>query len=305
MRLSRSSFHSGLLYAILAALLFSFKPILIKLIYAYEVDSLVLITWRMILSMPVYVLIGLGLWQRAEPSQKARYRQGWLKAALVGFIGYYLAALFDLLGLQFVSAQLERLVLFTYPTLVAVLAWLLFGKRITSNTMLALVISYLGVGLIFIQDWQSGGSQVLLGSGLVFLAALAFAIYVLLSKPIIDLMGSLAFTVVAMVSSSIYIFISFWVMRDFSQLAVPVEVWWNIVLMSLVSTVIPTFLIAAAIQKLGPEKTAISGTIGPIATAIFAVILLGEHFSWMHAIGLVLVVLAVFVMQRKQVEKPL
>ena len=305
MRIRLPNFDHGLAYAIAAALLFSFKPILIKLVYAYDVDSLVLLTWRMILSMPVYLIIGIILWRRADQPKRLKFRQGFAKAALVGFIGYYMAALCDLIGLQYVSAQLERLVLFTYPTLVAILGWLFFRKRITANMVVALLISYLGVGLLFVQDWQSSGDQVLFGAGLVFLAALAFSIYVLLSKPIIDLMGSLAFTVVAMLSSSVYIFINFILIRDFEQLRVPTEVWWSIATMSLVSTVLPTFLIAAAIQKLGPEKTAISGTIGPIATSLFAVVLLGEQFTLMHAAGLALVVLAVFVMQRKRVERPL
>ncbi len=296
---------SGLLLAISAALLFSFKPVLIKFIYAYEVESLVLLAWRMILSVPVYLVIGSVIWLRATSARKQAYTSGVLKAALVGFIGYYLAAYFDLVGLQYVTAQLERLVLFTYPTLVALLGWLFFKKRITSNMLFALLISYVGVGLIFVQDWQTTGDQVVIGAGFVFLAALAFAIYVLLSKPIIDQMGSNAFTVVAMVSSGCYIIVHYFLVHDFADLQVPMGAWSYIVVMSLVSTVLPTFLIAGAIARLGSEKTAISGTIGPIATSLFAVALLDEPFTVMHLIGLVLVVVAVFVMQRKRVAKPL
>ncbi len=296
----------GLAFAVGAAVLFSFKPILIKMIYVYQVDSLTLLAWRMIVSLPIYIIIGYFLFARAHKQQVetiTTWKKYAPKAILVGFIGYYLAALFDLMGLQYVSAQLERLVLFTYPTLVAVLGWLFFQKTISKQMLMALVLSYLGVSLIFIQDWKTMGDNVVLGSALVVLAALSFALYVLLSKPIIDRMGGNAFTVVAMISSSVCILIHFFLRNDYVDLVVPGEVWWMILVMAIVTTVLPTFMIAQGIARIGPDQTALSGTIGPITTSLFAVVLLDESFGLMHLVGLGLVMLAVAVMQRKRVQK--
>ena len=147
------------------------------------------------------------------------------------------------------------------------------------------------------------GGDVLFGSSMVFLAAVSFSLYVLLSKPIIDEMGGNAFTVVAMISSSVFILFHFFIMYDLADLAIPREVWWLILAMSVVTTVMPTFLIAQSIRRIGPEQTAISGTIGPVTTSIFAVALLDEHFGLMHLAGLILVMLAVFIMQRKAVQR--
>ncbi len=292
----------GLACGLASALLFSLKPVLIKLIYEYGIDSLTILTWRMLISMPVYVLIGLVIIQR-DPSKFQIDAKLLLKTAGVGFIGYYLAALTDLKGLQYVSAQLERLILFSYPTLVALLGWLIWRRRITPNAWLALLISYLGVSVIVLKDWASAGDQVLLGASLVMVAAISFALYVLLSKPLIDAMGSMEFTIIAMISSSIYIFIHYFITSPIADLAVPWAAWWLIFAMSIISTVLPSFLIAIAIGRIGPDQTAITSTIGPVATAVFAVILINEQFGWAHLLGLVLVVLAVFIMQRKRVPR--
>ena len=303
--------HTGLFYALAATVMYSLKPILIKLIYVYEVSSLDILAWRMIISLPIYILVGIFVWnkirlRKRQNLQKVKNQPKWIiKTMLIGVIGYYLAALLDLLGLQFITAQLARLILFTYPALVALLGWFIFKHEIRPPVILALFLSYIGVGFIFWDDLNILGSQVIFGSIIMFLSAVSFALYVLLSKPIIDQVGGTVFTVVAMVSSCLCILAHFIVTsHSLGDLIVPGKAFWLIFLMTILTTVIPSFLIAEAIARIGPQKTAISGSVGPATTSIFAVIFLGEAFGLSHLAGIILVVLAVFFMQRDRIFRP-
>jgi drug/metabolite transporter (DMT)-like permease len=291
--------HLGLIYAFGAALLFSFKPVLVKLIYVYELDTITLLAWRMLISLPIYVFIGLLLRSRHIQSGRKLEKRWIAKAMLVGLIGYYMAALFDLLGLQTITAQLERLILFTYPTWVAVLTWLLLKQAMGKNILFALALSYIGIAVIFVSEWQQLGDDVIVGALWVFLAALSFSLYVVLSKPIIDQIGAKEFTVIAMISSSLITLVHFLIVQNPQALVIPLPAFWLVGVMAIVATVLPTFLLAAAISRLGPSKTAITGTLGPAMTSMFAVMLLGEYFGWPQGIGLVLVIAAIGVMQYK------
>ncbi len=291
--------NPGLIYAFGAALLFSFKPVLVKLIYVYELDTITLLAWRMLISLPIYVFIGLLLRSRHIQSGR-KLEKRWIgKAMLVGLIGYYMAALFDLLGLQTITAQLERLILFTYPTWVAVLTWLLLKQAMGKNILIALALSYIGIAVIFVSEWQQLGDDVIVGALWVFLAALSFSLYVVLSKPIIDQIGAKEFTVIAMISSSLITLVHFLIVQSPQALVIPLPAFWLVGVMAIVPTVLPTFLLAAAISRLGPSKTAITGTLGPAMTSLFAVMLLGEYFGWPQGIGLVLVIAAIGIMQYK------
>ncbi len=168
----------GLFYAIAAAVLFSFKPILVKLIYEYDVPTMTVLAWRSLLAAPVYLLVGVILWLRHDDGLTNLFTTPklWAATMLLGVVSYYGAAYLDLYGLQYISAQLERLILFTYPTIVAVLAWLIYKRNLTFNSVAALLISYVGIAVLFISDWQSAGDNIALGSFAVFLAAIAFAL---------------------------------------------------------------------------------------------------------------------------------
>jgi drug/metabolite transporter (DMT)-like permease len=290
---------AGLLYAFGAALLFSFKPVLVKLIYAYELDTITVLAWRMLISMPIYIAIGFILHIRNRQREIILEKRWVAKALLVGLVGYYLAALFDLLGLQTITAQLERLILFTYPTWVAVLTWLLLKKPMEKKILIALGLSYIGIAVIFVSDWQQLGNDVVGGTIWVLLAALAFSLYVVLSKPIIDQIGAKEFTVIAMISSSVVTLVHFFIVQSPQALAISFPALKLMFVMAILTTVLPTFLLAAAISRLGPSKTAITGTLGPAMTSIFAVMLLDEFFGWPQATGLLLVIAAIGVMQYK------
>ncbi len=295
--------NRGLLYALGAATLFSFKPVLVKLIYVYDLNTITLMAWRMLISGPVYLGIGLLLLARHTKAGRKIETRWYIKALLVGLIGYYLAALFDLLGLQTITAQLERLILFSYPTWVAVLSVLILRKPLAKNTLFALALSYAGIAIIFISDWQVLGDSVVVGSIWVLLSALAFSLYIVLSKPIIDHVGAKEFTVIAMLSSSVITLIHFLSVESPASLVIPMPAFWLIFIMAMLTTVLPTFMLAAAISRIGPAKTAITGTIGPAMTSVFAVFLLDEYFGWPQAIGLMLVVAAVMMMQSKPTKQ--
>ncbi|MEM7359862.1 MAG: DMT family transporter [Pseudomonadota bacterium] len=294
----------GLLIAILATLFYSLKPILIKLIYQHDISSVNILAWRVIISLPIYLAVGLWLWRikNNDVQHHATQESAWvLKTMALGVIGYYLAALLDLIGLQYISSQLARLILFTYPTLVAILAWMIFRQKVSRSVMIALVLSYVGVGFIFADDLTHLGQEVVFGSFVMFLSVLAFSLYVLLSKQLIDRVGSTTFTVVAMLASGICVLAHFLIStQTFTGLAISTTAFVLIALMTILTTVVPSFLIAEAIALVGPQKTAIAGTLGPAATSIFAVLLLGETFAAPQLAGIVLVVLAISYMQRDQ-----
>ena len=294
----------GLWLALLATLCYSLKPIIIKLIYQYDVSSVDILAWRVIISLPIYVAVGIWVWKnfKKRTSNSTGTSSAWLwKTAALGVVGYYLAAILDLIGLQYISSQLARLILFTYPTLVALLAWVIFRHKISSTVLVALVLSYLGVGLIFAFDLDHLGDQVIFGSIMMFLSVLSFSLYVLLSKNVIDQVGGAAFTVVAMLASGLCVLAHFAISNEsFTWFSIGSTEFLLIAVMTLITTVVPSFLIAEAIALIGPQKTAIAGTFGPAATSIFAVVLLHETFAAPQAFGIILVVVAITYMQREQ-----
>lgn len=296
----------GLFIALLATLCYSLKPIIIKMIYMHDVTSVSVLAWRMIISLPIYIGVGFWLWMprkkdaNSTDNKFSSNSKPWIfKSMVLGVIGYYLAAMLDLEGLQYISSQLARLILFTYPTLVAILGWIIFRQKLSNTVILALVVSYIGVGLIFVADLDELGDQVMLGSLLMFLSVLSFSLYVLLSKTIIDQVGGNAFTVVAMLASSVFVLIHYLIVTpSWDGLSISFTAFWLVFIMTIVTTVVPSFLMAAAIGYIGPQKTAIAGTFGPAATSIFAVFMLNESFGWPQFLGLVLVVIAITFMQR-------
>ncbi|MDG6778935.1 DMT family transporter [Thiomicrorhabdus sp. zzn3] len=284
-RLSASAI--GFLLAIVGTALFSLKSIFIKLAYAQGLNTDDVLMLRMAIALPVYVAIML--WLRRQ--QEAPIVQGkWLQIAFLGFIGYYLSSWLDLKGLEMISAQLERLTLFTYPIWVALLGALFFKTPLTRKILLSLVITYSGLWVAFYQELSFSGEQTLLGTLLVFLAALSFSFYVLFGKKLIHRVGSLWFTSLAMTISSLFVLTHYALLADFSALQVSQQAWLWLALLAVFSTVIPSFMISEAIARIGPAQTGIIGSLGPMVTIVLAVWILQEPFGIWHAIGLGLVI---------------
>nr|WP_255528948.1 DMT family transporter [Glaciecola sp. MH2013] len=287
--------------ALIGTFLFSLKPIVIKYAYALALTSEQVITLRMLIALPIYLIIALLAWQR-KPQRRKETLSSLPIICVLGVLGYFLASYLDLLGLQYISAQLERVVLFSFPTIVVVMSWIFFKTPMQKKTWLLLAMSYAGILVIFGHDLSVLGSQVSWGTLLVFISAVCFAVYVLWSKPVISKVGSQMFTSIAMLAASLVIIVLFLTNYSVADLHVSNHAYLIITILSVFCTVIPSLLVAEAIHRIGPERTSIVGTCGPAMTSVIAVFVLNEAFTIFHGIGLVLVMLAVGLMMKKPKE---
>ena len=252
----------------------------------------------MAFAFPIFLVVGW--YVKRKPVRNSTIdRRTLVSAMVVGILGYYGAALLDLLGLQYITAQFERMLLFIYPTFVCFLAWLFFSEKISKRLLLALPLSYCGVVLIFIHDSRSFGTDALLGSVLVLASALCFAGYMLFSKPCISKLGSTLFTCIAMSAASVVIAIHFIWTQEPSDLLVPLPVMFLTTVIGVVATALPSFLISAAIALIGPRHTSVVTSVGPISTAALAVLVLGENFTLLHAIGMAMTVSGIIYLSRE------
>ena len=288
----------GFLYACLGTLLFSLKSIFIKLAYAQGLNTDSVLMLRMAISLPVYLVIIAYLYRKNNTSFSL-IRQSFGLIIFLGFIGYFLASWLDLKGLEYITAGLERLTLFTYPIFVTILGALFFKTPIKKKIVITLVLTYLGLWIIFNQEAVVNTSNKMLGLMLVTLSALSYSFYVLLSKNIIHKIGSLWFTALAMSVSSVFVLVYYGLFLDWNNLVVTNQAWWLVVSLAIISTVIPSFLISEAIAKIGSAQTGIVGTIGPVITIVLAVIILNEPFTSYHIIGISLVMIGVLLLTVK------
>ncbi len=286
----------------LGAAFFATKGIVIKLALIENVDALTTLTWRMIIAVPFFALIG---WmgyrdkRRKQPDLKIAPIT-LVKAGLVGMVGYYVASYLDFAGLEYITAQLDRLILLTYPFFVVLFGAIIFRRKVSAAMVAALVVSYSGLIMIFGHELQLGGADVIIGSALVLGAAISFAAYQLLAKPLIDQLGARLFTSVAMSAAGFAVITHFLFVHPLSALALGPNAMWLMLAMGTVSTVLPAYLISASIGIVGPEPTAIMGNVSPVITITMAVTILGEVFSVWHALGAAMVLMGIFTFTRAE-----
>ena len=290
----------GVVLAILAALGFSFKAILIKLAYAVPqavpVDAVTMMSLRMLFSLPVFVWVGFQSSRSAPPLT----RRDWSVLLLLGLVGYYGASILDFMGLQYISAGLERLILFTYPTLTLLIAVLFQGKSLERRELIALILSYTGIGLAFVHDLRFSGETgaVLIGGMFVFGSSLTYAIYLTGSAPMIQRLGTARFTAMAMIFSTLATQLHFFIMKPLSAYIQPTSIYVYGITMAVFSTVLPVFMLSAAIRRIGPSRTVLIGTLGPVLTIFFGWWLLGEPLSLAQTAGTALVLTGVWFVSR-------
>lgn len=282
----------GYALSFLGAALFSTKAIFIKLAFQDRVDAALMVAWRMIFALPFYLAIGWwALAKRRERGLTDPSRRTIGMAALIGFFGYYAASQLDFAGLQYISAQLERLVLFTYPIFIMLLGAAFFQHRVTGWGLAAAAITYLGLAVVFITDLPAGGRNTIIGTLLVLGAALAFAFHHLLAKRVLPLLGSALFTSIALTAASIFCILHQMIVSgDFSA---PERFLWLTAGCAIFATVLPTFLINAGLARSSPQAVAMISTISPVVTIALAVAILGEPFTLADAIGSALVLAGV------------
>ncbi len=291
---SRRYVEAGYLFAAIGAILFSTKAVAIKLAYQDHVDAETLLALRMGLSTPFYLVIGFHALRERRRSRKPLPDARLVVAALaVGLLGYWVASYLDFLGLEYVSAQIERLILFTYPIFVVIFGALFFGQKITRNALIAVAISYAGLALIFGETTASGGHDALLGGGLVLTCAVAFALYQLFAKNLITAIGPRLFTCIAMTAAAAGAIVQFFITHPARDLAVNGRVLATALFIAIGSTVLPSFFLNAALHRISAQANATIGTLSPVATILLAYLILGETLSSLAWIGTVLLIAGV------------
>ena len=277
---------------------FSTKAILIKLGYAAEgsvPDPISLLTLRVLFALPAYIFGLVWLSRRAKRQGTDRPRlKSILPAFFLGMLGYYACALLDFIGLQYITAQLERLLLFTYPAFVFLLGAMFFGKPVSFKAIICILLAYSGILVIFWGGDIAIGENVALGSILILLTAVFFALFSLLSKKTIDKIGSLYFTCYGMIGATTAILTHFVIVNgaqswahigQYSQYIYLIGF-----LLGVFGTIFPTFLVNIAMGRIGPQRVAILGMLSPVATIGLAIGILGEPFGFYDGIGTALTV---------------
>lgn len=288
--------RSGLVLAAFGAIAFSGKAIIVKLGYRYGTDAVTLLALRMLVAFPFF--LAMGAWAARRSASLSKADRG--RIVLLGFLGYYLASFLDFAGLAYITATLERLILYLTPTLVALIGWLAFGRRISRRQAVALLVSYLGVALAFGHDLQVGGSNIALGSALVFGSALAYALYLVGSGELVQRVGAVRLTAYASSVASVLCLLQFILLRPMEALALP----WQVYVLSLVNgtlcTVLPVLAVMMAVARIGSALAAQVGMIGPVSTIILSLLLLGEPMGPWQVAGTVLVMAGVFVVSQQK-----
>jgi drug/metabolite transporter (DMT)-like permease len=291
---SRAYVQIGYLFAAVGALLFSTKSVAIKLVYEESVDAETLLALRMALALPIYLAIGgLAVRQRKKRGEALPPADTMVKALLIGLLGYWFASYTDFLGLEYISASFERLILFTYPFFVVVFGALFFGQPISVRVLLAVGLSYVGLMVIFTEKMGMHGADAAIGAGLVLTAGIAFAFYQLFARGQIAITGPRLFTCIAMSGAAAGAFVQFFLTHPPSDLLVSGRVLLLGIFLAIGATVLPSFFINAALHRIPAQANAAISTLSPVATILLAVVILGEHLSVRDMIGTVLVLAGV------------
>ncbi|HET9653710.1 MAG TPA: DMT family transporter [Usitatibacter sp.] len=290
---------SGALIVAVAAIAFSGKAIIIKLAYRYGVDAVTLLAFRMLFSAPLFV--ALAWWDARREKREPLSRHDLWAVMALGFIGYYLASYFDFLGLQYVTAALERLLLFIHPTFVLILAAVIFKRRITLRDVVAVALSYVGIAFVFGHDLATQPGNVALGASWVLLSALFYAAYLLGSGRIVGRVGSIRFACYAGIVSCVAVLVHFAVVRDVRLLVgQPLAVYNLSILMAAVSTVLPIVLTSEGIRRIGASHASIVASVGPVATIFLGAVFLDEAVTWVQVTGAALVLAGILAISMKK-----
>lgn len=285
----------GVVFALLAAVGFSAKAILVKLAYLDGVDAVTLLTLRMAFSVPFF--IGVALWVRRRHSEPLSVRDR-LLVLVLGLIGYYLSSFLDFLGLQYVPAGLERLILFLYPTLTVILSALLARRAISRPVMSAMAVCYAGIALVFFHDVGTMQDGIVLGASLIFASTLSYSIYLVGAGHAIARIGTTRFTAYAMIVATAASLLQFAVTHPMHALKVPARVYELAFAMAIFSTLLPVFFLSHAIRRIGSGPTSLIGSVGPVSTIAMAYVFLQERVSLFQVAGSALVLAGVIIVSQ-------
>jgi drug/metabolite transporter (DMT)-like permease len=293
----------GCLFVLLGAFGFSAKAVLVKLAYMYshQLDAITLMVLRMAISLPFFLAVALWPVNNSTETNDAQRLSGqdWLMIFGLGLLGYYIASFLDFAGLQYISASLKRLILFLYPTIVVLFTAALQRQAINRHQVLALVLSYAGMVLVFIDNKVSmASSGLLLGSALVLASSVVYAFFLIGSGIMVKRIGSTRFTAYSMTAACLATGLHFSIQHGVVLLSLPANVYWLALIMAIFSTVLPAFLMNAGIRRIGAGSASIISSTGPIATLGLAFLLLGETLTLTQLAGTTLVLVGAYVISR-------
>ena len=292
----RRIFLGGLALAIIGSVFFSAKAIVVKLAYRYGVDATTLIALRMVSAAPFFAIAYVWASRGRVPLTGRDH----LHLTLIGIIGYYVASYLDFLGLQYITAGFERLILYLNPTIVLLLSALLLGKRLTRLDGISLVLAYGGIAFVFWHDVSFVGNSVPLGAALVFGSAVTYAIYLSWSGELVRRIGAIRLTSYAMLAATAAVVIQFLVLNPLAALQQPLPVYWLSLVNGTFCTVLPVFAMMLAVERVGAGNASLASMVGPVSTIALAFVFLGETVSVWQLIGTALVLAGVFVLTRKR-----
>lgn len=280
----------GYVLAASGATLFAAKGIIIKLAYGEGVGALTLLALRMAMSAPIYIAVGLWTLRLGRGGRAVLTASALVRALLVGAIGYWFSAYADFRGLETLTPQFERLILFTYPLFVVLIGRVLFGQPVRPRSLAAFGVSYLGLALVFMTDFRAGGTGIATGALWVVGAAITYALYQLLAKQSIAVMGVSLFTSVAMIGASVMVLAQFALTTPVSALMVSGRALGLAAVLAIGATVAPAYLMSAALSRISAQANSTIGTLSPVVTLLLAVVILGEPLRLVDIAGTGLVV---------------
>jgi len=281
--------------ATVGAMAFSAKAIIAKLAYRHGVDAVMVIMYRMLFALPIFAVMGWWASRGKPPLSRA----DWLRVAGLGFIGYYLSSFLDFAGLQYISAGLERLILYLNPTLVLILGWMLYRRRPRARQLAGMAISYAGMVAVFGHELGTGNANIALGTLLVFGSAAGYAVYLVTSAEIVKRLGSLRLVGLATTVACLCAVLQFPFLRPVaSAFEVAPQVIWLSLVNATLCTALPVLLVMMGVERIGPALAAQTGMVGPLSTVLLAVIFLQEPFTPWVAAGTLLVLGGIFVLSQ-------
>lgn len=297
---SQSARHNawlGIACALAGSIAFSGKPVLVKAAYQYGVDTTTLLALRMLFAAPLFML--MAWWAGRMPEPVSRREMAALSG--LGFLGYYLGSFLDLAGLQYISAGFGRLILYLYPTLVLLLSAAFLQQPLRKRQLLSLALSYSGIALVFSAEVHPGGSPVMTMTGafLVFGSAMTYAVYLVAGSRMVHKYGSMRFSAYASLIATGFVMAHFIATRPLQALAVAQEVYVLVTVLAVFSTVLPLWLMAEGLRRIGANQVSLTGCIGPVATMAFAWLFLGEDIGAVQLAGAVLVLAGVLIISLK------
>lgn len=293
----------GVILALLGAAAYATTGIFIKLGLSVGIDTLAMLTWRSIIAMPLFMTVGIISYRRrraVRPTLRFRLVVATMaKAGGAGLLGCYVSTFLDFSALNYITAQLDRLIILTYPFFVVLFGVVFLKRKLTSWMVCGLIVSYFGLAVILAKDLPLQGATVVYGCLLALVAAMTYAAYQILAKPLIDQLGARLFTSIAMVTAGQAVIAHFTLTHPLSDLAVNGQGFWLMICLAVFSTLLPAYFISAAVSLIGPERTAVFSYVAPVVTAGLAIGVLGEAFTIWHAVGTACVLIGVALFELK------